>query len=165
MGYRDNVIKSDDPHAIEKLTQKLEDCQKNQQDMKDKNAYFRKFGTMAGYPGISEAEANRLDKKIADGYSWEKQPYPSYSLQNNNQKINRLKKRIAQLTRDKEVGFAGWEFNGGEAVANKEDNRLQLFFDEKPSAEQRKQLKENGFRWAPSVNAWQRQLNRNAIQS
>ena len=57
MGYRDNVIKSDDPQAIEKLTQKLEDCQKNQQDMKDKNAYFRKFGTMAGYPGISEAEA------------------------------------------------------------------------------------------------------------
>ena len=43
MGYRDNVIKSDDPQAIEKLTQKLEDCQKNQQDMKDKNAYFRKF--------------------------------------------------------------------------------------------------------------------------
>lgn len=86
-------------------------------------------------------------------------------MQNNNQEINRLKKRIAQLTVEKEIGFVGWEFNGGKAVANKEDSRLQLFFDEKPSAEQREELKGCGFRWAPSVNAWQRQLNRNAISA
>ena len=165
MGYKDNVIKSDDPLAIEKLTKKLEDCQKNQQDMKDKNAYFRKFGTMAGYPGMSEAEVKRLDLKVENSYSWNKQPYASYELQNNNATIRSIKSRIAELTKDKEVGFVGWEFNGGEAVANKEDNRLQLFFDEKPSAEQREQLKRNGFRWAPSVNAWQRQLNRNAISA
>ena len=83
MGYRDNVIKSDDPQAIEKLTQKLEDCQKNQQDMKDKNAYFRKFGSMQGYPGMSEAEAKRLDLK--------------YELQNNNATIRSIKSRIAEL--------------------------------------------------------------------
>lgn len=165
MGYTDDVIKSDDPQAIEKLTQKLADCQKNQQNMKDKNAYFRKFGTMAGYPGISEAEARKLDIKVENAYSWNKQPYASYELQNNNATIRSIKSRIAELTREKEVGFVGWEFNGGEAVANKEDNRLQLFFDEKPSAEQRNELKRNGFRWAPSVNAWQRQLNRNAISA
>lgn len=165
MGYRDNVIKSDDPQAIEKLTQKLEDCQKNQQDMKDKNAYFRKFGTMVGYPGMSDAEAKRLDIKVKNAYSWNKQPYASYELQNNNAAIRSIKARIAELTKDKEVGFIGWEFNGGEAVANKEDNRLQLFFDEKPSAEKRDELKRNGFKWAPSVNAWQRQLNRNAISA
>ena len=163
MGYRDNVIKSDDPQAIEKLTQKLEDCQKHQQDMKDKNAYFKKFGSMQGYPGMSEAEAKRFDIEIEN--SWYKRPYAPFELQNNNQEINRLKQRIAELTKNKEVGFVGWEFNGGKAVANKEDNRLQLFFDEKPSAEQRNELKRNGFRWAPSVNAWQRQLNRNAISS
>ncbi len=162
MGYRD-PIKSDDPNAIEKLSAKLEECQKNQQDMKDKNAYFRKFGTMAGYPGMSEAEANRLDKKVAEGYSWEKQPYPAYSLQNNNQEINRLKKRIDELKRNKEVGFVGWEFNGGKAVANQELNRLQLLFDEKPSDEQRSELKYNGFKWSPKNEAWQRQLNENAI--
>lgn len=163
MGYRNNAIKSDDPQAIEKLTQKLEDCQKNQQDMKDKNAYFRKFGTMVGYPGMDDTEAKRIDLRIANGYSWEQQPYPSYSLQNNNQEINRLKKRIAELTKEKEVGFVGWEFNVGEAFVDKEYNRLQLIFDEKPSAEQREELKICGFRWAPSVNAWQRQLNHNAI--
>ena len=52
---------------------------------------------------------------------------------------------------------------GGEAVANQEENRLQLLFDEKPSEEQRSKLKSWGFRWSPSNKAWQRQLNSNAI--
>ena len=42
-------------------------------------------------------------------------------------------------------------------------NRLQIFFDEKPSDSQRAMLKSNGFKWAPSQDAWQRQLNDNAI--
>ena len=41
---------------------------------------------------------------------------------------------------------------------NREDNRLQVFFDGKPDADTRAELKSNGFRWAPSVGAWQRQL-------
>ena len=49
--------------------------------------------------------------------------------------------------------------------ADKEDNRLRLYFDEKPSEEQRSKLKCNGFKWAPSVGAWQRQLNDNAIHA
>jgi len=160
-----NPIKSDDPQAIEKLTAKLEECQKNQEYMKATNKYYKKNGTLKGYPDISDDEAIRLDAQIKNNYSWEQQPYPAYRLQNNNQEINRLKKRINELKRNKEVGFVGWEFNGGKAVANQELNRLQLFFDEKPSAEQRNELKQNGFRWAPSVNAWQRQLNTSAIYS
>ena len=71
--------------------------------------------------------------------------------------------RIEELTRNKEIGFVGWEFDGGKAEPNTDINRLQLFFDEKPSADQRSELKLNGFRWAPSEQAWQRQLNENAI--
>ena len=47
-------------------------------------------------------------------------------------------------------------------VRNKEDIRLQLMFDGKPSEETRTILKSNGFRWAPSCMAWQRLLNDNA---
>lgn len=47
--------------------------------------------------------------------------------------------------------------------ANTADNRLQIFFEEKPDEETRSSLKSNGFRWAPSAGAWQRQLNDNAI--
>lgn len=59
----------------------------------------------------------------------------------------------------------GWAFPGGEAKINEAENRLQLFFEEKPSEEQRRELKSNGFKWAPSQGAWQRQLTKNAIYS
>lgn len=163
MSYKDTVIKSDDPQAIEKLKMKLEQCQNAQEEMKKQNAYFKKHGTMVGYPDLTEEMAKAKDRRIADSYSWEKKPYPSYALQNNNQEINRLKKQIEELTQNKDLGFVGWEFEGGKAVPNTNNNRLQLLFDEKPSEEQRAILKQNGFRWAPSEQAWQRQLNSNAF--
>ena len=52
--------------------------------------------------------------------------------------------------------------DGGHVEANREQSRLQVFFEDKPDADARKQLKEHGFRWAPSVGAWQRLLNGNA---
>ena len=41
----------------------------------------------------------------------------------------------------------------------------QVFFDGKPDADTRAELKSSGFRWAPSVGAWQRQLTDNAIRA
>lgn len=55
--------------------------------------------------------------------------------------------------------------SGGEAKINEAENRLQLIFEEKPDANQRQELKSNGFKWAPSQGAWQRQLNQNAIRA
>lgn len=49
-----------------------------------------------------------------------------------------------------------------QVIRNKEDVRLQLIFDGKPSEATRSTLKSNGFRWAPSCMAWQRLLNDNA---
>lgn len=37
-----NPIRSDDPQAIEKLTEKLNACQKSQEYMKEANKYYRK---------------------------------------------------------------------------------------------------------------------------
>lgn len=162
MAYN-NAIKSDDPQAIEKLTEKLQKCEENQAFMKKVNAYYRKSGTVKGCEGISDEQAAKIDEAVQNGYSWEKQPYPSYRLTNNNAEIRRLKNRIAEISQDRETGFTGWQFTGGEAVANTDANRLQLFFNEKPTDEQRATLKSNGFKWAPSVGAWQRQLNSNAI--
>jgi len=159
-----NAISAGDPQAIEKLTDKLTHCEELQVVMKDVNAYWRKNGTCVGAPGITQAQAEKLDKKINTAtVSWERQPFSSYDLTGNNAEIKRLKTRIAEITHNREVGFAGWEFNGGTAEANAGENRLQLFFDEKPNDNQRALLKANGFKWAPSMGAWQRQLNDNAI--
>jgi len=163
MPYHNNAISSSDPQAIEKLTEKLGKCQTLQETMKAVNAHFRRFGTCRGAPGITDEQAAKLDVRVERAPSYDKQPYPSWELQNNNGEMGRLKKRITELTRNQEVGFSGWEFAGGSAETNTEMNRLQLFFDARPDAGQCAALKGNGFKWAPSQGAWQRQLNANAI--
>ena len=157
------VISSDDPNAIQKLQDKLEMCEKSQKYMKEVNAYYRKNGTCEVFPGMEAARAARLDESVRQAYSWDKQPFPSYALTNNSAEIRRLKQRIEKLTVNQEVGFVGWTFDGGEVVANSEENRLQILFDEKPDEQKRSALKGNGFKWSPSQGAWQRQLNDNAI--
>ena len=159
------VISSDDPNAIQKLQDKLEMCEKSQKYMKEVNAYYRKNGTCEGFPGMEAARAARLDESVRQAYSWDKQPFPSYALTNNSAEIRRLKQRIEKLTVNQEVGFVGWTFDGGEVVANSEENRLQILFDEKPDEQKRSALKGNGFKWSPSQGAWQRQLNDNAIHA
>lgn len=100
MGYYDEPIKNDDPQAVEKLMQRLKTCLKYQKMMRNRNAYYRKNGTMVGYPELCLAEAKFIDKKLGYGYSAEKKPYPSYMQKRNNQEIYRLRKRIDRLTQN-----------------------------------------------------------------
>jgi hypothetical protein len=74
-----------------------------------------------------------------------------------------MKQRIEQLQRERSKPESGpIKYDGLEIIENKDENRLQLIFDGKPSPEIRQWLKGRGFRWAPSQGAWQRQLNGNA---
>lgn len=153
---------ANEPLSADKLAAELKQCVELQATMKEVNAYWRSMGTCVGAPGITEAQAKKLDEKIdTTRYAWEKQPFSIYDLTNNNSKIKRLEGKVREAGR----GFAGWEFNGGRAEANMEMNRLQLFFDERPTESQRANLKASGFKWAPSQDAWQRQLTDNAIYS
>jgi hypothetical protein len=156
-------ISSGDPQALEKLTGKLNACRKAQEHMKAVNAYFRKHGTCQGFPDMPEAAAAKLDMRVQNAYSWDKQPFPAYELSNNNAEIKRLQTRIEEISHNREVGFVGWRFDGGEAIINTELNRLQLMFDERPTREQCSVLSHKGFHWSPTEGAWQRQLNDNAI--
>ena len=92
--------------------------------------------------------------------------YPSYELSNNNANIRRIKERITELEkRQAAPAPEGWSFDGGEVVMNTELNRLQIVLDDRPDDDLKKALKENGFRWAPSQGAWQRQLTDNAVRA
>ena len=162
-----NIIKSGDADAIEQLQAKLAKAEALQAYMKEANAYYRKHKTLKGYKGITEEKAAELDKVVAE--SFYNAPYAPYQLTNNNAKIKNTKTRIAQLERLKNEAESAEkqpkdEYNGlpFKVVENAETMRLQLFFDGKPEAEIREVLKKNGFRWAPSVSAWQRQLTENA---
>lgn len=158
------TIYSGDALAIEKLENKLSDLMETQEEMKKANAYYRKNKTMKGYANVTDEQAIKWDYKIENGYSWEKQAYPSYQLTNNNANIRRLKQRLEGLKAAKERGNKEIDYShlGFTVKENIEVMRLQLFFEDKPDEETRKVLKSNGFRWAPSQGAWQRQLTNNA---
>ena len=156
-------ISADDPNAVSKLESKLAKLEALQETMKAVNAYYRKNKTLDGCPHLSPEQIEKLKASMSGSYRGNPKSFESYQLSNNNAEIHRLKDRITALTRRKELGYVGWEFDGGRVEANTADNRLQIFFDEKPDKEIREELKGNGFRYAPSAEAWQRQLNDNAI--
>ena len=158
-------ISADDPAAVEKLQKKLDSLERSQLIMKEVNTYYRKHGTLDGCALLSPDQIERLKSDMAASWRSSPKPFESYQLTNNNAEIRRVKARIEELSKRAEQTFSGWEFDGGHVEMNREDNRLQVFFDGKPDADPLAELKSSGFRWAPSVGAWQRQLTDNAIRA
>lgn len=134
----DKIIKSDDANALDKLREKLTKAQEEHQAYKDYNAKARKEG---------------------------KETLAPYVLQNSNSRIKSIKDRITRLERMATQAAATTieerttEINGVEVIDNIEANRVQIIFPSKPDADTRTQLKKNGFKWAPSQNAWQNYRN------
>ncbi len=131
----DRIIKSNDVNALDKLKEKLANALEEHAGYKAYNAQARKDGT---------------------------RPHMAYVLTNSNGRIKGIKDRIASLERAQARGTkeiivetASEESNRIRIVDNAEAHRLQIFFNGKPSAEVRSQLKKNGFRWTPSIGAWQ----------
>jgi len=157
------AIKSGDENALEMLQEKINTLETLQSEMKAENAYYRKHKTMKGYNGISDERAMEIDNDIHKDY-WGV-PHPSFQLTNNNAKIKSAKARLANLSRAKAKDTIETENEYFKVIENTEIMRLQLIFDGKPNAEIRTILKSNGFKWAPSQEAWQRQLTPNARRS
>ena len=134
--------------------------------MKDVNAYWRKHKTLKDCPYLTEEEIAKAEAAMGSDWHIEDKPFASYSLSNNNANIRRIKERIAELEkRSSGAAPAGWEFDGGKVVMNTAENRIQVFFDEKPDSDTRTELRGAAFKWAPSQGAWQRQLTDNAIRA
>ena len=159
-------ISSDDPQAVEKLEAKLATLEKHQEMMKAANAAIRMKDPAKGDAKLAELGYTPEDiAKLRAPDFCGRIGYPAYELQNNNANIRRIRGRIAELKKRTESTPEGWEFDGGRVVVNTAENRLQIIFDGKPNADVRTELKGEGFRWAPSQGAWQRQLTDNAMRA
>ena len=159
-------ISSDDPQAVEKLEARLAALEKNQEMMKAANAAIRMKDPAKGDAKLAELGYTPEDiAKLRAPDFCGRIGYPAYELQNNNANIRRIRGRIAELKKRTESTPEGWEFDGGRVVVNTAENRLQIIFDGKPNADVRTELKGEGFRWAPSQGAWQRQLTDNAMRA
>lgn len=163
--YGSEIIKSDDKDAVEKLQEKLDSLQKKQQQMKEANAYYRKYKTLNGCPALSPEDIERLTLDMKANWHYQDKPYLSYKLSNNNQNIHATKARLESLRAAKERETTDYDTEHFKVVENTEMMRLQLFFDGKPDAEIRDAVKHNGFKWSPKNNCWQRQLTNNAKYS
>ncbi len=131
--------------------------------MKGVNAYYRRHKSLDGCPLLSLEQIEQLKSDMAKSYHLQDKPYPTWMLSNNNAEIRRVRGRIESLTAHKATHYEGWEFEGGRVEADTGDNRLRVFFDEKPDEGTRAALKGNGFRWSSNAGAWQRQLTDNAL--
>ncbi|KAB2814560.1 hypothetical protein [Phaeocystidibacter luteus] len=93
--------------------------------------------------------------------------YQQFELSNNLANIKRIEGRVKLLKKKqaaaKSEGGNSVSFDGGEVILNFADDRVQIRFDEIPSADERKKLKSNGFRWSPKNKVWQRKLTRASI--
>ena len=82
----------------------------------------------------------------------------SWSKQYAKKRIELCLKQIATA----EAGDKNYTIAGIKVLENITAQRIQLFFDGKPSDEVITLLRKRGFKWSPTNNCWQRQLTDNA---
>lgn len=146
------AISSCDPDALPKLRAKLAAMEARQKEMKTVNAAFKK-GKLADL-GFTPEQIERINAKVEAAYSWEKQPFPSWQLTNNNGNMRRVKERIALLEKAAVIEFEPIEVNGITVTENAELNSIEVSFPAKPSDEIISQLKHYGFRWSGRNKYW-----------
>jgi predicted amidophosphoribosyltransferase len=152
-------IASGDANAVDKLKQKLAELEKLQETMKAANAAVRRKDDAALRAlGFNDARIAQLKEKDFAG----RIGFADYQLKNNSAEIRRVQARIAQVSASQAQASRELAFEGGKVVDSVDDNRLQIFFNAKPDEATRTKLKANGFKWAPSVGAWQRFRGPNA---
>lgn len=155
------------------LKKKLENAEKAQNQMKIVNKIMKS----KGFDDLTTEQ--KRDKLKESGFSdtvldeilkpdvLNRTGFKGFELTNNLANIKRMRERVAIL--EKKESESGTEtnkkFDGGELVINKDIDRIQFLFDDKPSQEIIQSLKKNGWRWSPSNKAWQRQATPNAMSS
>lgn len=171
-------VSSDDPEAISKLREQVEALKQCRDIEKHANAEIRKLckereaATGKKLTQSDHVEVIGLMQDVpptiklgllsqARAFPWLPQ-FGGHTQAN----IRRIEARIAELEareatpeREPIVG------PGYRIEDNKAENRVQVFFDTKPSEEIRKRLKAAGFRWAPSLGVWQRHASNGAWHS
>ena len=153
------AIAAEHPQALELLQAKIDQAEQVQERMVAGNKIIRqkisddekiKQLTALGLTETRGREALKPDYMGRIGF-------PDYELKNNSANIKRMKERIATISKERATPTNETAFEGGRILDNAEANRIQIFFDEKPESGVREKLKAEGFKWAPSEGAWQRQ--------
>ncbi len=157
-------VSSDDPDAVLKLIEKLEELEKKQQFHKAINKALRvadRTGSDDELKALGLSEKTIAQLKTPDFAG--NRGIPSYVLSNNSSNMRRIRERIEALRKAANDQTSEEVHGEIRIVDNVEDNRVQIFFPGTPSPDVRKKLKQNGFRWSPTAGAWQRHRSNAAL--
>lgn len=159
---QEQPLLSNDENIIELLTEKIADLEAEKEAMKAVNAHYRKHGNLDDYEGlITDSMQRHIDFMINHNFIRN----GLFDTSNINQEIKRNRDRLEGIKRVKDAGTTETEYDYFTVIENTEIMRIQIIFEGKPDQEVRDILKSNGFKWAPSQSAWQRQLTSNAKYS
>lgn len=157
---QNRAIFSDDPNADEKLEAKIERLTKQQEYMKAANKLFRK----ADKEGLLDMgfTSTQIEKLLIPDFCG-RIGFPDYLITNNSANIRRLKERLITIKARVEQEYKETTTETGIKIEeNPEENRLRIYFPDKPDKSIRLFLQSHGFRWAPSMGCWSGYLNNNS---
>ncbi len=157
------AISSDDPDAVTKLREKFAALNASRERMRAANAAIRAGGDVVGALaalGFREGQAKKLLERDFAG----RIGFPDYALRNAAGEAARVERRIRELE-DRAVTPARADIVIGDARISEAENRVRVVFPSVPPEAIRRALKGAGFRWAPSVGAWQRQASNGAWEA
>lgn len=160
-------IMAGDGDAVERLQAKIAEAEQDQEQMKATNAAIRKNWKDGQEAVITALMALGHSRALATEFiqhgRFGGMGYASFETTNNSANIRRMKQRLEALQRNKAAKPVEAEGVNARLEDCPADNRVRLFFPGKPSAEIRSRLKSAGFRWSPTIGAWQAYRNSNTI--
>jgi hypothetical protein len=160
---------SGDEDATERLREKIDKAEQLQERMKAANAAIRKHqkqgrdAQVAALVALGFAEP--IAGKLLEPDFCGRIGFPAYELTNNNANIRRMKQRLEQVSANQQVETHEIEGEHARFEDSPAENRVRLYFPGKPDADVRATLKKNGFRWSPTIGAWQAYRNAHSIKT
>lgn len=159
-------IMSGDSDAVQRLRAELDKLQAMQSRVKAINAAHKRFmkdPDSLDTADFSDAEKDRI-RSYKPQYSWEPHPFAPFQITNNGANIRRIEQRIASLSVAKATPIMEIQGSNARLEDDPPANRVRLFFAGKPAEDIRATLKKNGFRWSPTIGAWQAYRHNHTIE-
>lgn len=159
-----DAIYSDDPDAMEKLSDKLESLLSLQARYKAINAAHTKF--LKNPASLDKCELSEEDKATIRNYipqySWTPHPIAPYQLTNLSANIRTAKKRAEQVERKQSIPDKDEEINDIKIEWRANDNRIRIIYPARVDLATFKKLRTHGFRAMKEAGAFSAYYNNNA---
>lgn len=162
-------IMAGDSDACQRLQANIEEAEKLQEIMKACNHAIRsqwKNGepaVIAALVALGRSEA--LAREMIQPGKFGGMGFASFELTNNGANIRRMKQRLESISRNQASQATEVQGQNAQIEDCPADNRIRLFFPGKPDQDTRSRLKSKGFRWSPTIGAWQAYRNSGTIET